>query len=148
MLQVNHVMLNQNVVLYVIHMQLEPPGHRHFLLDREVNKVSDHLVVIRSLRLRLDWNVVGLVGLNGLLVDVGPPRITSVSHSDLFKCKISAIELVPYLDRRLERNRHIRELKGPVRLQHKDQTVRQLLTHLDSECAVGSGRGLDGSADI
>ena len=69
--------------------------------------------------MRLHRDIIGLVGLNGLLVYIGASRVTSVSHSDLLEGYVAAIELISDLYGRFEGDRHVCELEGSVRFQDK-----------------------------
>ena len=148
MLQVYHIMLHEDIILNVIDVQLETPGHGYLLLDGQVDKMRYNLVEVRSLRGSFDGDIVGLVGLDGFLVDVGAPGVATVSHPDLLEGEVAAVEFVHDLDGGLEGYWHVVELEGPVRFQHEHQTVRQLFADLNREGPVGPSRGLDGAADV
>lgn len=47
MLKIDDIMLHQNVIFNIVHMQLESPRHRHLLLNRKVDKMGDYFIGIR-----------------------------------------------------------------------------------------------------
>lgn len=124
MLQVDDIVLDEDIILNIVDVQLEAPGHWDFLFDGQVDKVRDNLVEVRGFGGGFDGDVVGLVGLDGLLVDVGAPGVAAIGHPDLLEGQVAAVELVHDLNGGLEGDGHIVEFEGPVGLQHEHQTVR------------------------
>lgn len=115
MFEIDDIMLDESIVDHIVDVQFEPPRHRHLPLAGKINEVSDHLVHIGFGALRLDWDSITVIGLDGLLLDVGSSALALISHPDLLKGKISVVKLVPDEDRRIEGNGHINELKGSIR---------------------------------
>lgn len=123
-LEVDDIVLDEGIVDHVIDVQFEPPGHRHFSLAGEIDEVSNHLVDIGLGALGLDWYPVAVIGLDGLLLDVGASALALVAHADLLEGKISVVKLVPDQDRGIEGDGHIYKLKGTIGHQLEHQTFR------------------------
>ena len=94
------------------------------------------------------WNIVSLVRLDRLFVNICALSIAIVCHSDFFKSQKSIIEFITDDDRRLERDRHVSELKRSVRHQFKYQTIWQFLADLHSKSSIWSRRWLDCTRDV
>jgi hypothetical protein len=72
----------------------------------------------------------------------------AVRHAYFLKGKESVVELVLDDNRRLERNGHIGKLKGSVRQQLEDKTVRQFLRNLHRKGPIGASGRLDSPRNI
>ena len=107
MLKIDDIMLHQNVIFNIVHMQLESPRHRHLLLNRKVDKMGDYFIGIRYSWGCLDGNVVGLIGTDGFFVDVGSSGVAVISHSYFLEGHVSAVELISDFDGGLKGNGHI-----------------------------------------